>query len=40
MFPQGVYEEWCDQWWKPNYPAAFELQSKLNIKRAQENTRQ
>lgn len=40
MFPQGHYEDWSAQFWSPGYQEAFELQSKLNIKRAQENTRQ
>lgn len=39
MFPQGHYEDWSAQFWSPGYQEAFELQSKLNIKRAQENTR-
>lgn len=39
MFPQGHYEDWSSQWWSPGYREAFELQSKLNIKRAQESTR-
>jgi hypothetical protein len=36
MFPQGHYEDWSTQFWSAGYPEAFELQSKLNIKRAQE----
>ena len=36
MFPQGHYEDWSDQFWEPNYTQAFELQNKLNLKRAQE----
>lgn len=39
MFPQGHYEDWSSQWWTPGYRDAFELQSKLNIKKAQESTR-
>ena len=39
MFPQGHYEDWSAQWWSPGYRDAFELQSKLNIKRAQESAR-
>lgn len=36
MFPQGHYEDWSAQFWSPGYTEAFELQSKLNIKRARD----
>ena len=39
MFPQGHYEDWSSQFWSKGYKEAFELQSKLNIKRAQESNR-
>jgi hypothetical protein len=39
MFPSGHYEDWCDQFWETGYKNAFELQNKLNVKRAQENAR-
>ena len=38
MFPQGTYDDWSSRWWSAGYREAFELQSKLNIKRAQEST--
>ena len=39
MFPQGHYEDWSAQFWSPGYTEAFELQSKLNIKRAKDTNR-
>lgn len=25
MFPQGHYEDWCDEFWNNNYKKAFEM---------------
>jgi len=36
MFPQGHYEDWCNQFWDNNYQEAFELQNKLNLTRAEQ----
>lgn len=36
MFPQGHYEDWSSQYWQPGYRDAFDLQNKLNLKRASE----
>ena len=36
MFPQAHYEDWSDQFWEKGYLKAFELETKLNLKRAQE----
>lgn len=36
MFPQGHYEDWCEEFWQNNYKNAFALQNRLNLNQAEQ----